>query len=121
MILQRAALETALALGEIPDVFHCHDGHTAFLPAILRESPRFAGSLRASTAVVSIHNAGRGYHQEVWDPVFAGLLTGLPTDVLGKGLLNGPSIRFSSRAPTRGCSRCRSVMQRSSWPSEALR
>ena len=89
MTLVRAALESALALGEIPDVFHCHDGHTAFLPALLRESPRFAGPLRASFAVVSIHNAGRGYHQEVWDPVFAGLLTGLPAEVLSKGLLNG--------------------------------
>ena len=89
MILQRAALETSLAIGEVPDVFHCHDGHTAFLPAILRESPRYGVPLQAASAVVSIHNAGRGYHQEVWDPVFAGLLTGLPAEVLSTGLLNG--------------------------------
>ena len=41
LILQRGALESALALGEIPDVFHCHDGHTAFLPALLRIGERF--------------------------------------------------------------------------------
>lgn len=89
LILQRAALETALALGEVPDVIHCHDGHTSFLPAILREDTRFAGPLRATSSVVTIHNAGKGYHQEVWDPAFAGLLTGLPADVISKGLLNG--------------------------------
>jgi len=89
LILQRAALETALALDEIPDIFHCHDGHTAFLPALLRVDPRFEVPLRSSSAVVTIHNAGKGYHQEVWDPDFAGLLTGLPPDVLRKGLLNG--------------------------------
>ncbi len=89
LILQRSALESAVALGEVPDVFHCHDGHTSFLPAILREDSRYAGPLRESSSVVTIHNAGKGYHQEVWDPSFAGLLTGLPPQVIGKGLLNG--------------------------------
>ncbi len=89
LILQRTALETALALDEIPDIFHCHDGHTAFLPALLREDPRFAGPFHASESVVTIHNAGKGYHQEVWDPAFAAILTGLPVEVLSKGLLNG--------------------------------
>jgi starch synthase len=89
LILQRAALETALALGEKPDIFHCHDGHTAFLPAIMREDPRFEAPFRDSSALVTVHNAGTGYHQEVWDPVFAGLLTGLPADVLARGMLNG--------------------------------
>ena len=89
LILQRAALETSLALGEVPDVFHCHDGHTSFLPAILSESPRYALALRGTSAVVTIHNAGKGYHQEVWDPAFAGLLTGLSAEVLQQGVLNG--------------------------------
>lgn len=89
LILQKAALETALALGEVPDVFHCHDGHTAFLPALLREDARYAHGLAGASALVTIHNAGHGYHQEVWDPAFARLLTGLPEKVLQKGLLNG--------------------------------
>jgi starch synthase len=89
LILQRSALEAALALGEVPDVFHCHDGHTAFLPALLRADERFSGRLAASGSVVTIHNAGAGYHQEVWDQGFARLLTGLPDSVLEKGLLNG--------------------------------
>ena len=89
LILQRSALESALALGEVPDVFHCHDGHTAFLPALLRTDGRFVERLAACGCVVTIHNAGPGYHQEVWDPGFARLLIDLPDTVLEKGLLNG--------------------------------
>jgi len=89
LILQLAALETAHALDESPGVVHCHDGHTAFLPAIMREDPRHARRFQETAAVVTIHNAGRGYHQEVWDPAFASLLTGLPPDVIGRGILNG--------------------------------
>jgi starch synthase len=89
LILQRAALETALATSEVPDCFHCHDGHTGFLPALLREDERYAAAFRRTAAVMTIHNAGAGYHQEVWDPGFAGLLTGLPPRVLEKGELAG--------------------------------
>jgi starch synthase len=85
--LQRVALECALALGEVPAVFHCHDGHTAFLPALLREDERYRADLARSRAVVTIHNAGPGYHQEVWSAEFARLLTGLPERVLRKGIL----------------------------------
>jgi starch synthase len=89
LILQRAALECCLALGSVPDVLHCHDGHTAFLPALMREDARCREAFRAASSVVTIHNAGRGYHQEVWDPAFAGLLTGLPPHVIERSLLNG--------------------------------
>jgi len=89
LILQRAALETALAMREIPRVFHCHDGHTSFLPALMREDPRYSEVFASSGAVVTIHNAGQGYHQEVWSPAFAALLTGLAPAVLDQGLLHG--------------------------------
>jgi starch synthase len=89
ILLQRAALESAIALGGIPEIFHCHDGHTAFLPALMREDPRYADRFASAGALLTIHNAGSGYHQEVWDLEFARLLTGLPDTVLRKGLLNG--------------------------------
>ncbi len=85
LILQKAALETALISGEIPDVFHCHDGHSAFLPAIMREDGRISRAFAKTGAVVTIHNAGKGYHQEIWDLPFAGLVTGLSRAVLQKG------------------------------------
>jgi starch synthase len=89
MVLQTAALESAVRLGPSRLLFHCHDGQTAFLPALMRELPGYAGSLKETASVVTIHNAGKGYHQEVWSPEFAGLLTGLPQAVLQKGMLSG--------------------------------
>ncbi len=88
-LLARSALEGAILLGEMPSLFHCHDGHAALLPAIMREHPRYAGACRSAGALVTIHNAGAGYHQEIWDRDFARLLTGLGAAALDKGLLNG--------------------------------
>jgi starch synthase len=85
LILQKAVLETAIFIGEAPQVMHCHDGHTAFLPAIMREGERFSRHFARTAVVVTIHNAGVGYHQEVWDQGFTRLLTGLPDRVLEKG------------------------------------
>jgi starch synthase len=94
LLLQRGALEAALALPAPPAVFHCHDGHAAFLPAIAREDPRLARLLRESRMVVTIHNAGEGYHQEIWDPRVAGVLTGLGDAVIAKGELRGKADPF---------------------------
>ncbi len=102
LLLQRAALETAMALGESPQVFHCHDGHTAFLPALVREDPRYGERFAGAGALLTIHNAGQGYHQEVWDKGFARLLTGLPDRVLEKGMINqavDPLLLAASYAP----------------------
>ncbi|MCX7030528.1 MAG: glycogen/starch synthase [Spirochaetes bacterium] len=99
LLLQRGALEAAVLLGEIPSVFHCHDGHAAFLPAIAREDARLAPRLAESRMVVTIHNAGEGYHQEIWDPKVAGLLTGLDAGVIAKGVLRGKADPFLIAAP----------------------
>lgn len=87
LILQMSALQAAAAMKEKPAVFHCHDGHTAFLPAIMREEARYTEWFRETAAVLTIHNAGTGYHQEVWSLDFARLLTGLPIPVLSGAML----------------------------------
>ncbi len=89
VLLEKAALDLMLATGQHPDVIHCHDGHTALIPALIREREGYRAYFRATGLVVTIHNAGRGYHQEVGDLPFAEAVTGLPARVIGANLLEG--------------------------------
>jgi starch synthase len=94
LTLQRGALELARGCRTAgwrspPAVFHCHDGHAGFLPALLRHAARYRRRLRRSRALITVHNAGWGYHQEIHDLEFARQLTGLSPEVLRLGLLEG--------------------------------
>jgi len=82
ILLQKGVLDLMLILGVRPDIIHCHDGHTAVLPAMLRENSGVRHFFRGTGTVVTIHNAGRGYHQEVADLSFAHASTGLPWKVI---------------------------------------
>ena len=82
LLLQKAALELMIVLDEHPDVIHCHDGHTAILPGLIRESPGYRSYFRGTGCLVTIHNAGLGYHQEVADIPYARSITGLPDHVI---------------------------------------
>ncbi|WP_181448086.1 glycogen synthase, partial [Dissulfurirhabdus thermomarina] len=99
---QKAALALAVARGRAPEVFHCHDGHTATLPALMRELEGFRVFFRRSAALVTLHNAGIGYHQEIQDLPFARANTGLPWRVITGSLLNGafdPFLAGAAYAP----------------------
>jgi len=85
LLLQRGAAELALAMDSIPDIVHCHDGHSSFLPAICREIPRYQKRFASTGFVVTIHNAGNGYHQDIHHEEEAVSLTGLPIEVLSQG------------------------------------
>ncbi|MBE0585406.1 MAG: glycogen/starch synthase [Desulfofustis sp.] len=82
VLLQTAALDLMILLDERPQIVHCHDGHTAITPALMRECPGYRHYFRSSAAVVTIHNAGVGYHQEVSDLPFVQAVTGLPMRVI---------------------------------------
>jgi len=84
---QKAALALMIRLDERPDIIHCHDGHTALLPAMLREIEGYRHYFHKTSCVVTIHNAGTGYHQEVADLPFARAITGLPQRVIDNNLL----------------------------------
>ncbi len=88
LLHQKAALELMISLGEKPDVIHCHDGHTAILPALIREIPGYRSYFRGTGCLVTIHNAGLGYHQEVADIPYARAITGLPDHVIDSNLLD---------------------------------
>jgi starch synthase len=58
LLFTRAVVESCLRRGFAPDIFHCHDWHTSFLPLLLKTLyapvPLFAGS----KSVLTIHNIG---------------------------------------------------------------
>ena len=87
ILLQKAALDLVMLLGEKPEVIHCHDGHTAVVPAMMRECEGYRHYFRKTAAVVTIHNAGVGYHQEVSDLSFVQAVTGLPWRVVNGSCL----------------------------------
>ncbi|MDY0350611.1 MAG: glycogen/starch synthase [Desulfobulbaceae bacterium] len=89
ILLQKAALGLMCILGERPDVIHCQDGHAAVLPALIRELEGYRHFFRCTGAVVTVHNAGIGYHQDVADLPFARAVTGLPDRVVQGSLLGG--------------------------------
>ncbi len=87
ILLQKAALAVMIHLDKRPDIIHCHDGHAATLAALMRELPGQRHYFCQTGAVVTIHNAGIGYHQEIEDLPFAHALTGLPASVIENGRL----------------------------------
>lgn len=88
LLLQKAAIELMIVLGEKPDVIHCHDGHTATLPALIRENAGYKSYFRETGCLVTIHNAGYGYHQEVFDIPYAVSITALPQHVVDNNQLD---------------------------------
>ena len=90
ILLQKAALDLMLLLDEAPDVIHCQDGHAATLAAMARENSGYRHFFSETGLVVTIHNAGLGYHQEVGDLAFARAVTGLPQSVVRRSRL-GPA------------------------------
>lgn len=58
LLFTRAAIESCRTLGFLPDVFHCNDWHTAFLPLYLRTVYASDPSLSRSRSVLTIHNIG---------------------------------------------------------------
>jgi starch synthase len=88
LLHQKAALELMVSLGAKPDVIHCHDGHTAILSALIREYPGYRSYFRGTGCLVTIHNAGYGYHQEIADIPYARSITGLASHVIDKNQLD---------------------------------
>jgi len=82
ILLQKATLDLLILLDQRPDIIHCQDGHAATLPAMMRENSGYRQFFCNTGAVVTIHNAGLGYHQEVGDLDFARVVTGLPEFVI---------------------------------------
>lgn len=99
VLLQKAAAALMIRLDEHPEIIHCHDGHTAILPAMLRECEGWRHYFANTGCVVTIHNAGIGYHQEVGDLPFAEAITGLPAALIANNLLDEKFDPFLAASP----------------------
>ncbi len=89
VLLEKAALGLITRLHTHPDIIHCHDGHTALLPVMARELEGYRHYFHQTGFLLTIHNAGLGYHQEVADLPFAQAITGLTSQVIKRGILHG--------------------------------
>lgn len=56
MSFQRAVLDWLLDFKELPDVIHCHDHHTGFIPFMMQFCHKYE-PLRSLPSVYTIHNA----------------------------------------------------------------
>lgn len=84
LVLQICTLETAFRLNEVPDIFHLHDGHCGFLPALMGQKNRYGNFFSRCGTLLTIHNAGVVYQQNISGTGEALELTGLPRTVLKK-------------------------------------
>jgi starch synthase len=58
LLFTRAVLESCRRLRVAPDIFHCNDWHTAFLPLYLQTSYSADPLLARARSVLTIHNIG---------------------------------------------------------------
>jgi starch synthase len=105
LLFTRATLESCRRLGFAPDIFHCNDWHTAFLPLYLKTVYAADPLLARARSVMTIHNIA-----------FQGIMPGtaaadiglgaaeswLDRDDLALGFINPlkTGIRFSDRVTT---------------------
>lgn len=99
ILLQKAAINLMVILDARPDVIHCHDGHNAVLPAMISEQQGFRHYFRGTGCVITVHNAGQGYHQEIADIAFAQASTDLPLSLIRKASLEDSFDPFLAGAP----------------------
>jgi len=75
---------------ESPDIIHCQDATTALVPVFVEDflqKSMIAKIVFSHTkCIVTIHNAGPGYHHEFTDIEQAKYYTSLPKKILEKGL-----------------------------------
>jgi starch synthase len=58
LLYTRAVLESCRRLGFTPDIFHCNDWHSAFLPLYLKTLYRSDSLLGQARSLLTIHNIG---------------------------------------------------------------
>jgi starch synthase len=103
LLFTRAVLDSCRRLKFAPDVFHCNDWHTAFLPLYLKTLYRSDDVLSRSKSLMTIHNIG--YQGVMASSAAADLGLASPQldqDDLAHGIINAlkSGIRHADRVST---------------------
>jgi starch synthase len=105
LLFVRATLEACRLLKIVPDIFHCNDWHTAFLPLYLKTRYAADPLLGRARSVLTVHNIG---YQGVFASAAAADLgidapeSRLDADDLAYGVINSlkTGIKFADRVTT---------------------
>jgi starch synthase len=92
VLLSRAALELAIALGFAPHVLHCHDWHAAPAAVMLRGPLRGERVFRQAYTVLTIHNIG--YQGVFDDEVIDGVADSMPRALFSAADLARGQVNF---------------------------
>jgi starch synthase len=104
LLFTRAVLESCRRLNLAPDIFHCNDWHTAFLPLFLKTLYRSEPVLSRARTLLTIHNIGyQGLmpYSAVPD-LGVGAAPLLDPDDMGRGVINPlkTGIKYADRVST---------------------
>lgn len=116
ILLSRAAIEICQRLGFAPDIFHCHDWHTALIPLYLKTVYAWDRLFANARTVLTIHNIGYqgifgaerigdlglngGEHELHQDDLKAGRINLLKTGVLHASVLTTVSPTYAQEIQT---------------------
>ncbi len=104
LLFTRATLESCRRLGIAPDIFHCNDWHTAFLPLYLKTLYSSDALLARARSVLTIHNIGfQGIMPSAAiDDLGVEAASRLDADDLAHGIINSlkTGIRFADVVTT---------------------
>ncbi|HBD69016.1 MAG TPA: hypothetical protein DC014_07060 [Treponema sp.] len=93
VIFQKAvvAFGDTCSQADAPDIIHCQDATAALVPSLMhfkmQLSPLSAQFFKKTKCVVTIHNAGPGYHHQFDSFEQASFITSLPASMLYEGLV----------------------------------
>jgi len=88
VLFQKAVYCFALKYRCAPEVLHCHDAHTALLPAFIGTSSCGRALFHNTQLLITIHNAGDGYRQSISSVQYARELTRLPLSLLQSAVVD---------------------------------
>lgn len=92
VLFQKAVLVYGATVpSKLPQIIHCQDAATAMIPTMARCTDSLADLYRQVKFVVTVHNAGPGYHHDFGSLEEAVSYTGAPVSVL-ENCMNGQNV-----------------------------